>query len=161
MDPAQYQPQQYLWSQRDLRWKNRFIGKSGLTFGDDGCALTDLNYLNNRIQGKFVSRPGDFLSWINKKAASANYEAYLTPGGQVYWNSLDEYSGRRVKNQWHPFGVGEKGYTLIQVQWGPYYQHWITALDGDLALDPWTGKIIKRKQPFWFPTGRQQYYKIV
>lgn len=165
MNPADYVPRDYRWSQNDLRWKFLKIGISGLTFGNYGCALTAINYVFNRENlrrglPRPFTRPNDFLSWINKKAKAAFYGNYLTPGGKVYWNCLEEYSGGWLKHQMHPLVQGEKGYTLQEVVWGTYH-HWIVLLDGDLCIDPWDGVIKYRKQAKWYPSGRYQYYKQV
>lgn len=158
---------QYLWSQNDLRWKNKKLAASGLTFGGYGCAMTGTNYIGNRenlrrkMPRPFV-RPGEqWLDWMNKKAKACNYTNYLTKGGEIYWDKLCEFWGGTLVHQWHSFAKGERGYTLAEVKWGTYH-HWIVLLDGDLCLDPWDGKVKPRLQPGkWNLTGIYQYYKIV
>lgn len=149
MNPNDYQPRDFLWSQRDIRWSWKKLGKSSLTVGGYGCAALCCTYVIDRRM-KDLNRggilPGDFVN-----------RATFTPGGSIYWNSVDAISGGAVRHTSNP---AESRYRLMEVVWGTYH-HWIVLLDGDLAYDPWDGKIKNRVQSQWYPSGRYIYFKVV
>jgi hypothetical protein len=149
MDPAAYQPRDFLWSQRDFRWAKKKLGASPLDCGHYGCASLCVTYLVNRRRKEL----GQGIIYPNQVIDKSNY----TPGGLIYWNSAEILSGGRIKQTWKQ---SEAKYTLMEVVWGVYH-HWIVLLDGDLCYNPWTGKVEKRVQSIWYPSGRYIYYKKV
>ena len=153
MNPIDYKPTDFLWSQRDIRWAYKKLGGSGLDVGHYGCASVGANYCINRAwKSKKIdrfSRPGEFIDFCNNKG-------FYTKNGMLYWNSIDKFSNGVLK--YTPTKLGSF-ITMAQVRWGSYL-HWIVLLDGDLALNPWTGKIEKRKQSIWLATGREIYLKL-
>jgi hypothetical protein len=153
MTPEQYKPQEFLWSQRDIRWGYKQLGKSGLLVKDFGCAGTAINYCVNRAwKTKGVqrfSRPGEFFDY-------ANTHNFFTPNGMIYWNVADSFSAGALR---YTTNKREAYITVAQVRWGSLL-HWRTLLNGDLCFDPWQGKIIKRAQTYWVATGREIYYKL-
>lgn len=167
MNPNLYQPRDFLWHQQgDPRWSWKKLALSSRTVGDIGCALMSMNYINNRYRkdhGLSIIYPNTWIDWMNTKAKFSGYTKYLTSGGSVYWNSLDEYSGGKLTNQFHPLVSGEHGYVMSEYKWGNL-THWTTDLDGDIAYNSYPTRlvpvIVYRANPQWVPTGRHQYYKI-
>ena len=156
MNPADYQPRTFLWKQGDWRWGYKKIGMSGLLVKNYGCAILSVNYLNCRRANERYT-PDRFIDWLNVNAKAARYQKYLAPGGELYWNAINEYSGGKML---HTYDVSEARYSVMQVKWGNYL-HWIACLNDDLAYDPWDGQIKKRIQPYWYATGRKIYFKVV
>jgi hypothetical protein len=154
MNPADYKPQDFAWSQRDLRWSWKKLGGSKFDVGHYGCAAVACNYIWNRYlkdNNRPFMRPGEFIDFGNKNGK-------FNSQGLISWNIVDLISKGKLLNTWNP--NDNVRYILQEVHWGPYL-HWIVLLDGDLCRDPWDGKIKKRVQSFWAPTGRKQYFKIV
>ena len=154
MNPIDYQPRDFLWSQRDPRWSGKKLGTSGLTVGNYGCASVAANYAVNRAWQALginrFARPGEFVDYCNT-------HKFYTSGGLLSWNSVNHFSAGKLI--YHTKKEGSY-ITLAQVRWGSYL-HWIVLLNGDLCLDPWDGQIKKRVQSKWFPTGVQRYFKLV
>lgn len=125
------------------------LGTSGLTVGGYGCATLCITYIMDRYW-KDQGKPFMYPSEVVRKAS-------YTPQGLLYWNTVDRLTGGKVV--YSPTADGTR-YKLMQVRWGAYL-HWVVLLDGDLCYDPWDGKIKKREQPIWLPTGRYIHFKIV
>lgn len=124
----------------------------------------DLNYIHNRFRQEnrlSIIYPDVWIDWINRKAKGAGYRKYLTSGGAVYWNSLDEFSGGRLINTWDP--NDHVRYVLTEYHWGNI-SHWTTNLNGDIAYNSYPTKLVPiityRTNSQWRPTGRKQYYKV-
>lgn len=168
MKPSGYQPRDFLWKQQgDPRWSWKKVALSGKTIAAIGCAILANNYIWNRYlkdHGLPFTRPNNYIDWLNAKARNAGYRAYLTAGGALYWNSLNEYSGGKLRHQMHPFVTGEKGYTMTEYRWGNI-THWTVNLNRDLAYNSYPTTLVPfityRSNQQWIPTGRKQYYKIV
>lgn len=148
MNPSEYQPREFLWSQRDLRWAKKLLGASLLDCGHYGCASLCVTYVVDRRRDEL----GKGFLYPSEVIQKSNY----TPGGAIYWNSAEVLSGNRLKQS----GKTGANYTLMEVVWGVYH-HWVVLLDGDLCYDPWSGTVIKRVQPQWYPSGKYIYYKKV
>lgn len=150
MIPSKYQPRDFLWSQRDWRWRNKKLGASQLDCGHYGCASLCLTYIIDR---RFKEVGLKFL-YPSQVIDRSNY----TPGGMIYWNSADIISAGRVKQVWRR---ADAHYVLMEVKWGNYL-HWLVQLNGDLCYDPWengSACIKYRDQVYWRPTGRYIYYR--
>lgn len=153
MNPSLYKPQGFLWSQRDWRWANKKLGTSGLDIGHYGCASVAANYCVNRAWKKVginrFARPSEFVDYCNT-------HKFYTSDGLLYWRAVNYFSGGKLV---YTPNKREQYITCAQVRWGSLL-HWIVLLDGDLALDPWVGQIVKRYQSKWSFTGREIYFKI-
>lgn len=153
MNPALYKPTDFQWSQRDWRWAGKKIGISGLDIGHYGCATLAANYCINRAWMKLgikrFSRPGEFIDFCN------NNQGY-TDNGMLFWTMVDKFTGGKLK-----YTPNKKGsfISVAQVRWGSYL-HWIVLLDGDICMNPWTGKFEKRAQAIWEATGREIHFKL-
>jgi hypothetical protein len=154
MNPSAYTPQDFRWSQRDIRWAKKKLGTSGLTVGGYGCASLMANYAVNRAWLKLgikrFARPSEFVDY-------ANTHRFYTSTGLINWLVVDSFSGGKLRLTPNK---REQFITVAQVRWGAYL-HWITLLDGDLCMNPWTGKFEKRNQSIWKATGREIYFKLV
>lgn len=154
MNPIDYKPRDFQWSQRDPRWANKKLGKSGLDVGHYGCASVGANYCVNRAWKALgilrFARPGEFVDYCNT-------HGFYTDNGMLFWTAVDYFSGGKLK---YTPNKKEAWITMAQVRWGSYL-HWIVLLDGDLCQNPWTGAFEKRAQSIWVPTGRQIYFKLI
>lgn len=150
MNPADYQPREFLWSQRDLRWAYKFLGRSQLDCGHYGCASLCVTYVVDRRRKEI----GWNFLYPNQVIDRAYY---ADPTGKIYWNSAETLSNNRLVRIYNPL---EANYTLSEVVWGTYH-HWIVLLNGDLCYDPWDAQIKKRIQPQWYSSDRFIWYKKV
>lgn len=168
MNPNDYPNRNWLWHQNlDIRWSPKKVAISGRTISDIGCAIFSEHYIYSRLRellGLPFIRPNVYIDWLNAKAKASGYKKYLSPGGNLYWNSLDEFSGWKLKHQYHPLKAGEAGYIMSEYYWGEIL-HWTVNLNGDIAYNPFITKpvpvITYRNNPQWRPSGRHQYFKIV
>ena len=154
MTPEEYKPRDFQWSQRDKRWYKKHLGKSNLICGDDGCASLDVTYVIDRYL-KSIGKPFLYPDQVIDLAI-------YTPDGRIYWNTVDKITKGAVI---HTYNSKEANYTLRQVQWGPYYQHWVVklgTLKDNLCYNSWplVRQIEFFARPEWEPTGREIYYKI-
>jgi hypothetical protein len=143
-------------SQTDLRWSWKQIALSGRSMRDIGCAITSLAYMISRFDGIDVT-PGALLDYLNVQAKHANYSRFLQTDGDVYWNSVDAFTGGHLLNQWNGDGAH---YVLTEVRWGSF-RHWVVNLSGGLCFNPWSGKPEPLLQAKWTPTGRHQFYRTI
>lgn len=165
MNPVDYVPRAFLYSQTDFRWNPPFrpikVALSGRSIKDIGCALSCQVYIINRAFAYDI-KIGNYVEWVNKKGKASNYTDYITSDGNTYWNNVDKYTFNKLV---HTYNKDEANYGLYQVRWGGIH-HWIVKLDGDLCYNPYGGTIEKldgtgdgTKKPKWFLTGRAEYYK--
>lgn len=153
MNPTEYQPRDFRWSQRDPRWAWKKIGTSVLTVGDVGCASVAANYAVNRAWLKLgiprFARPGEFVDYCNT-------HGFYTATSLLKWEAVNYFSaGKLLYSKTKPGSF----ITLQEVRWGAL-NHWIALIDTTLCLNPWTGAFEQRNQSIWEPTGKERYFKL-
>lgn len=127
-------------SQRDPRWAHTKIGKTNLTIGDWGCALTCVSMLSSYF-GCYMSP--DKLAQV---------PGLFTANGEIIWSMLEKVFAGKLKFVWRQYGrddqkirasIGGSINTacLLQVN---NKRHWVVATGikgvGYQCLDPIDGK---------------------
>lgn len=73
-----------LYSQGDSRWGDDYMGKSGQTIRQIGCAMTSTTMVLNKLSGKSFT-PKDMNNYLNGQTNG------YTPGGGIYWDTAAKY----------------------------------------------------------------------
>ena len=75
-----------LYAQGDPRWGKNYMGRSGCTIHQIGCAMTSTTMTLNKISGRSFT-PGDMNSYLNNNGG-------YTSGGGIYWATAAKYVNR-------------------------------------------------------------------
>ena len=81
-----------LYSQGDSRWSGDYMGKSGCTIGQIGCAMTSTTMALNKISGQSFT-PKDMNNYLN------NQPYGYTSDGDIYWNTAAQYVKKSYTNK--------------------------------------------------------------
>jgi len=130
-------------SQRDPRWKNKYLGFSKLTIGSYGCTLVSLTVLLNYIEGKNYT-PDQVNENLKKVKAFS--------GALLYWSRVPlaypslkwikrAYNYNNVEVGWYVYG--KKLPVLVEVNASSIgaVRHWVLFIGNRQMCDPWVGKI--------------------
>lgn len=147
-------------SQRDLHWVNHRIGLSGLTIGNDGCALTCISMVSDQ-----------FGSFQDPSQIAGN-TSWFTDSGLIIWKNIEI---QNVKFNWRWYIENdnqillylsdiENKAVILNVLSG---KHWIKAMKqvktrtgtDYLCADPWTGKTCFAKATYGNIVGSAQFLK--
>lgn len=150
---------QTLLCQRNQHWANNKIGKSWLTIGKQGCALTCLSMVSAQF--------GHFMD----PAQIAKNVGWFTPTGLIIWKALKI---PQVNFTWRWYiendnqilmAINDPSKAMILNVWGG--KHWVQAIKqvktkngfDYLCADPWTGKMCYAKQTYGNIVGSAYFIK--
>jgi len=75
-----------LYAQGDSKWGGEYMGRSGKTIRQIGCAMTSTTMALNKTSGKSFT-PKDMNTYLNKNGG-------YTAGGCIYWGTAAGYVGK-------------------------------------------------------------------
>lgn len=152
--------------QKDLRWKDKPLGTKS-TLGANGCALMCETMAMNALG--FYTNPVSNNEWRTKHAGYSN-------GNLIIWEKAQEqfpgvvYEGMQwwVSDEQIKASIRSGRYPIILVDLDESTpeenMHWIFGIGLDaqnniLAIDPWTGKIIRFRDVYKKPVVRYGSYR--
>ncbi len=130
-----------LYSQVDPKWSGDYMGYSGCTIGEIGCAMTSTTMALNKISGKSFT-PKDMNNYLNSVGG-------YTGDGSIYWNTAAQYVGKSYTGREYSKAVVDNELNsgrpvVISVN---YNGHWVCVAgrksDGSYIIhDPSGGKVL-------------------
>lgn len=155
-----------VWSQRDPRWKNDVMGRSGITLGQQGCLMTVTASALSFLLGRELT-PKEYNRLATERGGYA-------PPNLMFWKFPDVlFPGEIARAEYQLFGgfgweasasriLSEGRPVLAMVDFVPgggLQQHWVMLVgerDGQfVCLDPWDGIVMPLKPRY------QKVFKIV
>ncbi len=141
---------EYIYSQRDPRWRNLYLDNSGLTVDKFGCKVTN----DAMIISYFLDRqvlPSEYVRWANEHNLIRN-------DGQIVRDAICKFTNNalRFSNIPNP-APGEITYGIRQVYFGAL-NHWVADHPRipNIVIDPWTGTTMP--YGLWRYTGEARFY---
>jgi hypothetical protein len=110
-----------IYSQRDPRWADKELGKSGLKFRDFGCTVTTC--AQALTHAGWGVTPGELVDKLNSIGG-------FTADGLLIWAKVGE--------AFPQFHFGGNGYRMEYGRWGKFY-HWVLNVSGQI-FEPFYGK---------------------
>jgi hypothetical protein len=132
-------------SQRDPKWRNNKMGKSGLRIHDYGCTITILASLLCSVGYRETPKT------VNRKLTA--HRGYYKSTALLLWNAVPRIWPktkfvRRAYNYNNPvvawYVYIKKMPVMVQVSAAKIgaYRHWVLFIGSRKMMDPWTGKIV-------------------
>lgn len=125
-----------LLSQRDPEWSGVRIGNSNTTVGADGCTLTSVSMVLEKLRG-YPCNPGDAARWWK-----------FTNRGLIIWKAINFRGMKFVKRGYGSHQVTVSSYAndpktgcVLELDHGAHWVYLEKVEDKTFHIvDPWTGK---------------------
>lgn len=149
-----------LYSQRDARWRDKYVGYSRLRIGQAGCTVTALSSFLSRVYNEKLTP-----DVVNDKLKAVN----AFTGALLIWYRVPYafpklkwikrvYNYNNAEVSWYVYV--RKTPVMVEVNAAPIgaARHWVLYLGSQKAMDPWRGQIIPTST--YIPTGYSLYQVV-
>jgi len=155
------------YSQRDARWRDKYVGFSKFRFATDGCTVTALSSFLSYVYNEKLTP-----DIVNEKLKSVNAFSdgkKLGAGALLVWYRVPfvfpklkyikrVYNYSNTEVAWYVYG--RKTPVMVEVNAASIgaVRHWVLFLGSGKMVDPWTGTI--KPTNTYPPTGHTIYQTV-